>query len=113
MHENCRLVDNTSSMRGLGDNNYKVYGLPKSWTNHQETYPLSAQIHHPYMRPSPDGRVKANTPNFLTIKCPCRAQHWAPTPISVHAHGFWVGMGAILFSWLGMGVIILGMGGHG
>ena len=31
-----------------------------------------------------------------------RARHWAPTPtptsINAHAHGFWVGMGAILFS---------------
>ena len=47
----------------------------------------------------------------------CRARHWAPTPtpmpISAHAHGFWVGMGAILFSWVGMGAIILGMDGHG
>ena len=30
------------------------------------------------------------------------ARHWASTPISTHAHGFWVGMGAILFSWVGM-----------
>ena len=32
-----------------------------------------------------------------------RALHWVPMPMPAHAHGVWVGMGAIL----------LFMGGHG
>ena len=39
-----------------------------------------------------------------------RDRHWAPTSISAHAHGFWVGMGAIL---LFMGGHRSCMGGHG
>ena len=33
----------------------------------------------------------------------CKALHWVPIPMPAHAHGFWVGMGAIL----------LFMSGHG
>ena len=55
-----------------------------------------------------------------------RALHWAPTPtpITTHAHGFWVGMGAIFkcmgghscgiivhgWAWMSMAVILLGIG---
>ena len=35
--------------------------------------------------------------------------------MGAHAHGFWVGMGAIFCSWVGMGVhgFHIIMGGHG
>ena len=65
-------------------------------------------------------------PFFISIHCrpltywclenvlQSRARHWAPTPmpISAHAHGFWVGMGAILLGMGGHGFHII-MGGHG
>ena len=67
----------------------------------------------------------------LAMWSQARDPHWAPTPmptpISTHAHGFWVGMGAIFkfmgghscdiivygWAWVGMVANLLGMGGHG
>ena len=45
---------------------------------------------------------KKTLPNTLLILGD-RAQHWVPIPMPTHAHGFWVGMGAML----------LFVGGHG
>jgi hypothetical protein len=50
--------------------------------------------------------IHVKTTEFRDIMCTLvatRALHWVPIPMPTHAHGFWVGMGAML----------LFMGGHG
>ena len=101
-------------------------------------------VESPHIEEDSYKQVLTSTTSMITYDYVCvsiRAQHWVPmpmpTPMPTHAHGFWVGMGAILcswagmggrgcdiifrgwawvqyyFSWVGVGGIILFMGGHG